>query len=131
MRASRKGTKLGRRTVNKSELIRVVARNMVAQGHPPRPVEIVETLAKQGVKVTSGQVSLAVKDTNLALRPRTTAVRLPDPGEALRRVGVEELTMARELARRLGSIEKALDAVVALSQLGEKIQKEEPQGEEP
>lgn len=120
---SRKGVKLGRRTVNKSERIRNVAKMMIAAGKPPRPVEIVEMLDAEGIKVTSGQVSLALKGTSLALRPSgpggtSSRVYLPDPIEALRRVRLEDLGKAKEFISDMGGIEKAIVAIVAAAHVG-------------
>lgn len=119
----RKGVKLGRRTVNKSEQIRTVAKMMIAEGKPPRPVEIVEFLAAKGIKVTSGQVSLALKGSSLALRGRgpggvSSRVYLPDPIEALGRVRLDDLGKAKEFITRMGGIEKAINAIVAASHVG-------------
>jgi hypothetical protein len=118
-----KGVKLGRRTVNKSEQIRTVAKMMIAEGKPPRPIEIVEFLKAKGITVTSGQVSLALKGTSLALRPSgpggmPSRVYLPDPIEALRRVRLEDLGKAKEFISDMGGIEKAIVAIVAASHVG-------------
>jgi hypothetical protein len=121
---SRKGVKLGRRTVNKSEQIRTVAKMLIAEGKPPRPIEIVEFLKAKGITVTSGQVSLALKGSSLALRPSgpggtPSRVYLPDPIEALRRIRLEDLGEAKKFISRMGGIEKALTAIVAASQVGQ------------
>jgi hypothetical protein len=119
----RKGVKLGRRTVNKSEQIRNVAKMMIAEGKSPRPIEIVEFLKAKDITVTSGQVSLALKGTSLALRPSgpggtPSRVYLPDPIEALRRVRLEDLGKAKEFISDMGGIEKAITAIVAASHVG-------------
>jgi len=119
----RKGVKLGRRTVNKSEQIRNVAKMMIAEGKSPRPIEIVEFLKAKDITVTSGQVSLALKGTSLALRPSgpggtPSRVYLPDPIEALRRVRLEDLGKAKEFISGMGGIEKAITAIVAASHVG-------------
>lgn len=119
----RKGVKLGRRTVNKSEQIRNVAKMMIAEGKPPRPIEIVEILEAKGIKVTSGQVSLALKGSSLALRRSgpggaSSRVYLPDPIEALRRARLEDLRKAKDFIADMGGIEKAIIAIVAASHVG-------------
>jgi len=119
----RKGVKLGRRTVNKSEQIRNIAKMLIAEGKSPRPIEIAEILEAKGIKVTSGQVSLALKGSSLALRrsgPGGTSSRvyLPDPIEALRRVRLEDLGRAKEFISDMGGIEKAIVAIVAASHVG-------------
>jgi len=58
-RKSRKGIKLGRRSVNKTAEIREAALEMVRQGRPPRPVEIVDRqgyrrLKRAGVRGSAG-----------------------------------------------------------------------------
>ena len=118
-----KGVKLGRRTVNKSEQIKNVAKMMIAEGKPPRPVEIVETLKAKGIKVTSGQVSLALKGSSLALRRSgpggaPSRIYLPDPIEALRRARLEDLRKAKDFITDMGGIEKAIIAIVAASHVG-------------
>jgi hypothetical protein len=118
----RKGVKLGRRTVNKSEQIRNVAKMMIAEGRPPRPREIVEFLKAKGITVTSGQVSLALKGTSLALRGgpgnMPSRIHLPDPIEAVRKVEVKEICRAKKFISAMGGIEKAIDALVAASIVG-------------
>lgn len=118
----RKGVKLGRRTVNKSEQIRNTAKMLIAEGKSPRPIEIVEILEAKGIRVTSGQVSLALKGSSLALRRGTggtsNRLYLPDPIEALRRSRLEDLGPAKEFIRLMGGIERAITAVVAASHIG-------------
>ena len=112
----RKGVKLGRRTVNKSEQIRNIATMMVAEGKPTRPREIAEILDAKGIKVTSGQVSLALKGTPMALK-HPIKLNLPDPSAALKQATLQELNKAEEFVRSIGSEEKAMVALVALGQL--------------
>ena len=53
--ASKKGE------INKSEEIRKVANGMKAKGEKPRPVVIIDVLKKQGIVVSSPQVSMVLK----------------------------------------------------------------------
>ena len=54
--------------VNKSDEIRKLASAMKERGEKPRPVVIVTTLKKQGVAVSSPQVSMVLK--GMGFRPR-------------------------------------------------------------
>ncbi|NDH95241.1 MAG: hypothetical protein EBZ13_12070, partial [Planctomycetia bacterium] len=54
--------------VNKSEEIRKVATSMKAKGEKPRPVTIITALGKQGIEVSSPQVSMVLK--RMGFRPR-------------------------------------------------------------
>ena len=54
--------------VNKSDEIRKLAAAMKERGEKPRPVVIVATLKKQGVVVSSPQVSMVLK--RMGFRPR-------------------------------------------------------------
>lgn len=130
MSTSRKGIKLGRRTLNKSAMIREIAQRMVEEGKPPRPVEIVDQMVAEGVNITSGQVSLVLRGTSLALKKHVkpkarAAFEIPDLDAAMDQVALPDLIAAQELVGKLGSIEKAAAALVALSRLGGKAQKED------
>jgi hypothetical protein len=120
-RKSQKGVKLGRRTVNKSEEIRNAAKQLISTGKPPRPIDIVDALKAKGIKITSGQVSLALSGTELSLKHHVTnrppAALMPDPAKALPLISLEELEETREFVRKLGSAEKALSALVVFRQL--------------
>lgn len=73
-------------TPNKSMEIRKAARELVAQGKPPRP-----------------QVSTALRDTEFALRKpdwHNPPVILPDPAQALGQVSIEDVLKARVRSRR-------------------------------
>jgi len=54
--------------VNKGEEIRKVANGMKAKGEMPRPVVIIDMLKKQGIVVSSPQVSMVLK--RMGFRPR-------------------------------------------------------------
>lgn len=121
-------------TVNKAAKIREAARKIVDSGLPPRPVEIVEALAKEGVRVLSSQVSMALRGTGMELRPKATRRKfnLPNLNDAMDQVEAEDLVAAKEVVVRFGTIEKAVAALVTLSHLGGKIRTENTttQGEE-
>jgi hypothetical protein len=114
--------------VNKSEEIRTVARAMQAKGEKPRPVTIIATLKKQGVEVSSPQVSMVLK--RMGFRPRkrsktaagATAAGATATGagpKAAARVkggplSVDDLLAAKRLVGHFGGTDRALAAIEAL-----------------
>ena len=122
-RKSRKGIKLGRHLINKTAKIREAARKMIEKGRPPRPVELVEALAAEGIDVSSGQVCVALRGTEFALKEHIgptahPVVSFPNPATALSQVSIDEVLAAREFVQRVGSLKKAMAALVALKQFG-------------
>lgn len=122
-RESRKGIKLGRRLINKTAEIRDAARKMIEKGRPPRPVEIVDALAAKGIGVSSGQVCVALRGTEFALKEHIgpkhrPVISFPDLATAIGQVGLDDLLVAREFVQRLGGLEKAMASLVALKQFG-------------
>lgn len=114
---------------NKAREIRRVAKTIVSQGKPPRPKTIVEVLGSRGIRVTSAQVSMALRDTEFAYRRNDTEPRpmiLPDPIAALKKIDVDDLPKAREFVRAMGSTERAIASIVAIGQFKEP----EPQAED-
>jgi hypothetical protein len=109
--------------VNKTAKIRKVASELVAQGEPPRPKVIKEILEAEGIEVSSAQVSMALTDTEFAYRRNKVEwtrpqVVFPDPALALGQVSIDDVLEARKFVERLGSLEKAMAALVALGQFG-------------
>jgi transposase len=105
--------------LNKSAEIRKVATAMKAKGEKPRPVVIIEMLEKQGVTVSSPQVSMVLK--KMGFRPRRR--RKGPPNEAKARgsatkktvkVKVEDLVKAKRIATQMGGVDKALAFLNAL-----------------
>lgn len=122
-RKSRKGIKLGRRLINKTAKIREAARKMIEKGRPPRPVEIVDALAAEGIDVSSGQVCVALRGTEFALKEHIgpmahPVVSFPNLATAIGQVGLDDLLAAREFVQRIGSLEKAMATLVAFKQFG-------------
>jgi hypothetical protein len=111
------------RAVSKSEAIRQMARELVSKGQAPRPKDIVTELRKKGIVVLSSQVSTALRDTEFALRQLrvdwdSPPVLFPEPAIALRQVSIEDVNKARDFVCLIGSLEKAMAALVALGQFG-------------
>lgn len=113
--------------VNKSAEIRKVATTMKAAGEKPRPVTIIATLKKQGVEVSSPQVSMVLK--RMGFRPRrrrkngfagkpvaTTAGSAKAVRTRATKISVEDLVAAQKAVSRLGGLDRALAAIEALRQ---------------
>ena len=113
--------------VNKSAEIRKVAAAMKAAGEKPRPVTIIATLKKQGVEVSSPQVSMVLK--RMGFRPRrrrkngaagkpvaTTAGSAKAVRMKATKISVEDLVAAQKAVSRLGGLDRALAAIEALRQ---------------
>jgi hypothetical protein len=105
---------------NKSEEIRKVARAMKEKGEKPRPVAIIAVLKKQGVTVSSPQVSMVLK--GMGFRPRRRrkagAVAAAAKPAKTRRAGisVEDLVIAKKVIGQFGNAERALAAIQAVQQ---------------
>ena len=106
--------------INKSAEIRRVAAGMKAKGEKPRPVVIIEVLKKQGITVSSPQVSMVLK--KMGFRPRkrrkgaalaTKAAARPG-GKKTTKITVHDLVKAQKVVARLGGTERALAAIQAL-----------------
>jgi len=107
--------------LNKSEEIRKLAKLMKEKGEKPRPVVIVATLKKQGIDVSSPQVSMVLKRMGFRPRkrrpngslseqaaPRTSAIVRKDT------ISVEDLITAKKVVAQLGGTDRALAAIAAL-----------------
>jgi hypothetical protein len=113
----------GATPVSKTAEIRKVAKRLVAQGKPPRPKDIVLILERAGITVTGAQVSTALANTEFAFRRNRDGwerpqVLFPEPALAFQLVGLEDVQMAKEFVDQIGSLEKAMAALVALQQFG-------------
>lgn len=125
--APAKGTR-GRKkgaTINKTQEIREVASEMIKGGVRPRPSEIVEELwSRKRIRVSGPQVSMALKGTGMEFRPprepqpEALVATLPDPTTAMSLISVEHLLLVREFIKKIGSLDKALAAVIAYRHLG-------------
>ena len=105
---------------NKSEEIRKVARAMKEKGEKPRPVAIIAVLKKQGVVVSSPQVSMVLKA--MGFRPRrrrkvakaTASAGKPATKGKKSGISVEDLVIAKKVIGQFGGAERALAAIQAV-----------------
>lgn len=107
------------KTQNKSEEIRKVARAMKEKGEKPRPVTIIATLKKQGVAVSSPQVSMVLKGMGFRPRKRRQGAKpaaAAKPAAKGRKAGisVEDLVIAKKVIGQFGGAERALAAIQAV-----------------
>jgi hypothetical protein len=109
--------------INKSEEIRKIATAMKAKGEKPRPVAIIAILKKQGVVVSSPQVSMVLK--RMGFRPRkrrktgdlaAVAAAASKGAKAKSKISVEDLVAAKKAVGRLGGLDRAIAALEALRQ---------------
>jgi len=106
---------------NKSEEIRKVARAMKEKGEKPRPVTIIAQLKKQGVVVSSPQVSMVLKGMGFRPRRRRKGAKpavAGKPAATPRKSGisVEDLVIAKKVIGQFGNAERALAAIQAVRQ---------------
>lgn len=112
--------------VNKSAEIRKVATSMKAKGEKPRPVTIIATLKKQGIEVSSPQVSMVLKRMGFrpqrrrkggkakAAAPRATAAKKVLRAKAPATISVDDLLAAKKVAEKFGSADNAIKVLEAL-----------------
>jgi len=106
--------------VSKSDAIRKVANTMKGKGEKPRPVVIIDLLKKDGVVVSSPQVSMVLKKMGFRPRKRRKGKDVvaksssPPTGPKTRKIKVEDLVKAKKVVAQLGGVEKALAAIKAL-----------------
>ena len=115
--------------VNKSAEIRRVAAAIKAGGEKPRPVTIIGMLAKQGVEVSSPQVSMVLK--RMGFRPRkrrkganvangTAVATAKGSGKAVRmgasKISFEDLLAAKKVVSQFGGLDRAMATFEALRQ---------------
>lgn len=105
------------KSVNKSEEIRKAATSLQAKGEKPRPVVIIAALKKQGITVSSPQVSMVLKRMGFRPRPRKQA-GAAGAGPKVRggAISVDELLAAKKLVGQFGGAERAMAALAALKQ---------------
>jgi transposase len=117
--APKKPATAAKKEVNKSEEIRKVATGMKAKNEKPRPVKIIEILKKQGIEVSSPQVSMVLKRMGFRPRKRSKVGAVKSVGVKSSRKGsvtVEDLVAAKKVVSQFGSADKAIAAIQALKQ---------------
>jgi hypothetical protein len=112
--------------VNKSAEIRKVATSMKAKGEKPRPVTIIATLKKQGIEVSSPQVSMVLKRMGFrpqrrrkagkakAAAPRVATGKKVIRAKAPTTISVDDLLAAKKVAEKFGSADNAIKVLEAL-----------------
>ena len=109
--------------VNKSAEIRAIATAMKARNEKPRPVKIIEMLEKQGIEVSSPQVSQVLK--GMGFRPRRRRKNGSAAGVAgpvVKKTGksglsVEDLLKAKKMADEFGGARRLVNAISRLIEL--------------
>jgi hypothetical protein len=112
--ASKKGE------INKSAEIRKVASGMKAKGEKPRPVVIIDVLKKQGIVVSSPQVSMVLKKMGFRSRKRRKGGKVAS-GRVVKsatsktiKIKVDDLVKAQKVVAQMGGLDRALAALHAL-----------------
>jgi len=109
--------------VNKSAEIRKVASSMKAKGEKPRPVTIIATLKKQGIEVSSPQVSMVLKRMGFRPQRRRKGGKAAAPRAATKKIArvktpvkisVDDLLAAKKVAEKFGSADNAIKVLEAL-----------------
>ena len=109
--------------VNKSAEIRKVASSMKAKGEKPRPVTIIATLKKQGIEVSSPQVSMVLKRMGFRPQRRRKGGKAAVPRAAAKKIArvktpvkisVDDLLAAKKVAEKFGSADNAIKVLEAL-----------------
>jgi arginine repressor len=102
--------------VSKAQRIRDVAKTL---GRKVRPRDVIAELAKEGVKVSSAQVSMTLRSAGYKRRRRgkraAAAVAHPASGNGL---NLDALIAAKALIAKVGSVETAEEALRVLKKLG-------------
>ena len=108
-------------TLNKSEEIRKLAKELQGRGEKPRPVTIVKTLKARGITVSSPQVSMVLKKEGVERRPRKvktsaapTKASSVSGGESFT---VHQLLAAKKFVEMIGSPRQAMALLDALDKI--------------
>ena len=108
-------------TLNKSEEIRKLAKELQGRGEKPRPVTIVNMLKARGITVSSPQVSMVLKKEGVERRPRKvktsaapTKASSVSGGESFT---VHQLLAAKKFVEMIGSPRQAMALLDALDKI--------------
>ena len=106
--------------INKSAEIRRIANGMKAKGEKPRPVVIIDVLKKQGIVVSSPQVSMVLKKMGFRPRKRRKGGEVAS-GRVVKsatsktiKIKVDDLVKAQKVVAQMGGLDRALAALQAL-----------------
>lgn len=106
--------------ISKAQAIRDAAGEL---GKKARPKQIIAALAEKGITVTSPQVSMTLKAAGLRRGRRkkkvTAAIAVQHParnGKA-QTLNIDHLVLVRELATKIGGIDRLKESVAALEKL--------------
>jgi transposase len=109
-------TASGASDVSKAQRIRDIAKTL---GKKVRPRDVIAELTKQGVEVSSAQVSMTLRSAGYKRSRRrkraAAAVAHPASGNGL---NIEALIAAKALIAKVGSVETAEEALKVLKKLG-------------
>jgi transposase len=100
--------------VNKAQRIRDVAKSL---GKTVRPRDVIAVLAKEGIKVSSPQVSKTLRNAGYRRKRRGKRTATAAGAKATRGLNMESLLAAKALIEKSGSVEAAQEALAALKKL--------------
>ena len=108
--------------INKSEEIRKVGAELKAKGQKVSPKAIIEVLAKKGIKVSSPQCSMVLKNAGYKRRKRRAkgTVAKAAPAKAARKqaaVTFEDVLAAKKAVEQFGGADRLVEAIKALGRL--------------
>lgn len=108
-------------TLNKSEEIRKLAKELQGRGEKPRPVTIVNMLKARGIMVSSPQVSVVLKKEGGERRPRkvklsATATR-PSGVSGGESFTIDQLLAAKKFVEVIGTPRQAMALLEALDRI--------------
>lgn len=103
--------------LNKTREIRETAKALAKTGEVVRPRDVVKALQARKIDVSSPQVSAALRGTGLAVRQKRRylgrGLQRPPLRFAGPSVSIDDLLKARDYVERIGSVEKAIAALLA------------------
>jgi hypothetical protein len=103
--------------VNKAEMIRKTAKTL---GGKVRPRDVIAELAKEGITVSSAQVSTTLRSAGYRRkrRGRKAAVETAAAASSSNGLNLDALIAAKALITKVGGIEAAEEALRAMKKLG-------------
>jgi arginine repressor len=101
--------------INKAQKIRDVAKTM---GKKVRPKDIIAVLAKEGIKVSSAQVSTTLRAAGFRRKRRGKKAAAAAHPATAHGLNLDALLAAKALIAKVGSVELAQEALAAMKKLG-------------